>query len=272
MTAFRVSPAAVARPRPMDDRRGVVVGTDSSDCGLAALSWAAQQAALFGVELEVCVALPEHGFDRAVARRLSEVRQANPTETVAVSASTDAASALIAASHHAGVVVQGRRGTGHHALGIGASVPHVAQSAACDVVVVGGRHTAILGAHRCVTAVLPDAAHGPDLSAATVRSAARVARSRGARLEVVEQVSPAGRGPAPDVPADSPALRAAIALAAQLAPSLDVRATVVCGHPIEVITRITGTDVLAVAAHGQLDALARAALHHATAPVLIARA
>lgn len=266
--------AAIPSPaRSPEARRGrVVVGADSSDCGLHALSWAITQAARFGTDLDVYLPLADCSSGSELDRRLARIRRSGATRSLPVLPTVDAASALIAASRQSRMVVLGRRGTGHPGLGVGRSVPDVARFASCDVVVVGGSTAAIEGTHRHITLVLHGSADtnvDTEANAEAVRSAVHLARSRDAELRIVEQFSPAGRGPIPAVPHGSAALRDAATLANRLAAEVTVRTESVSCHPDELFAHLTDTDVLVVAVAERLDALAHSALHHSCTPVLL---
>lgn len=248
------------------DSDRIVVGVDGSRWGLAALTWAAGQARLADTDLDVCAAPADIHADGELSRRLTRIRADAGRRAIPVLPSQDAASALIAASRHAGLVVLGCQGSGHPGLGVGAAVPAVAGAAACDVAVVGGRPAAVRGAHQRIYVVL-----GSSASYGTVATAVRFALRSSARLCVLAQLSPAGRPPATPQPTESVWLPEAEVLARGLAPGLSVRTDVVVGEPHEVIAGIADGDLIVVDAHGPLDGLARAALYHARSPVLLAR-
>lgn len=250
----------IPRPaRPSDvARKRIVVGVDSSRWGLAALAWAAEHARLTGVDLDVCAGASDPALDHV----LRDVRRAARNRTVPVLPSADAASALIAASRRAGLVVLGCRGTRHPGLGVGGSVPSVARWAACDVVVVGGRP--VTGVRRTTVILRDDAS-----DTATIATAVRFAVQRGGSLRVVVHSCPVARGrPAP--PAAHDEARVAADVARRLAPDLVVDAHAACGEPHEVVAGLVDTDLLVVGVRGELDTVARAALYHAGCPVLLA--
>lgn len=246
------------------DRNRIVVGVDTSRWGLAALSWAAGQARVAGMDLDVCAAPTDSRPGSELAHQLREIRRWAAQRTVPVLPSVDAASSLIAASRRAGLVVLGCRGTSTHGIGIGAAVRAVARSAACDVVVVGGQPAALTGTHGRICVLVDERA---PLDA--VASAVRFATRRDARLRVVAQVSPAGRTPSSPGP-ESSALHDATDLARLLAPGLDVTTRAAVGDPHEVVAALTDVDLLVVAGRG-VAGIARAALYHARCPVLLAR-
>lgn len=267
MTTSHLSRRISPTPRESDvDSERIVVGVDGSRWGLAALTWAVDQARLADTDLDVCAAPADIRADGELSRRLVRIRADAGHRTIPVLPSQDAAAALIAASRHAGLVVLGCQGSGHPGLGVGAAVPAVARSAACDVAVVGGRSAAVRGAHHRICAVL-----GSSASYGTVATAVRFALRSGARLRILAQFSPPGRTPAAPRPRESVWLSDAEVLARDLAPGLPVRTDVVVGEPHEVIAQITETDLIVVDADGSLDGLARAALYHARSPVLLAR-
>lgn len=257
-----------AGPSDVDQKR-IVVGVDSSRWGLAALAWAAEHARLTGVDLDVCAGAGDLALDDV----LRDVRRAAPSRTVPVLPSADAATALIAASRRAGLVVLGCRGTRHPGLGVGGSVPLVARWAACDVVVVRGRP--VTGVRRTTVILHADAG-----DTATIATAVRFAMLRGASLRIVVHSCPvARRGPAPaavhgeahDEMHDEmhDRARAAADVARGLAPDLVVESYAACGEPHEVVAGLVDTDLLVVGVRDDLDTVARAALYHAGCPVLL---
>jgi nucleotide-binding universal stress UspA family protein len=244
------------------DLRRIVVGVDSSCWGLEALTWAAEHARLTGADLDVCAGAADAALDHV----LRDVRRAVPRRAVPVLPSADAASALIAASRRASLVVLGCRGTRHPGLGVGSSVPAVARWAACDVVVVGGRPAAARDTGRTTVILRDDAS-----DAATIATGVRFAVQRGDALHVVVHSCPAARGlPEPGDRADQEA-HAAADVVRRLAPDLVVDADTARGEPHEVVAGLVDTDLLVVGARGELDTVARAALYHAGCPVLLAR-
>jgi hypothetical protein len=242
-----------------------VVGIDCSFWGLAALSWAAEQARLAGADLDLRAAA-DAVPDRVLDHRIDEIRHAMSTRTVPVSLSADPASALIGESQRASLVVLGCRGNNHRGLGIDAAVPIVVRGAACDVVVVGGRMDAVRGAHRQISALI----NGSGI-ADIVRAAVRVAAQRDSGLRIVCHVSPVGRGPARHSVGRLGSFRDAIDLAHRLAPRIPIEIEVIQGGPHEVVAGLTGTDLLVIGVGQQLDRLVWDALYHARSPVLLTR-
>jgi nucleotide-binding universal stress UspA family protein len=250
-----------ARPSEKDLGR-IVVGVDSSFWGLAALAWAADRARQVSADLDVCVAPTDMDTDRLVDRRIDELRATMPTRAVPVVASVHPAAALIVESRHADLVVLGCRGTHHHGLGIGATVPEVIRGAACDVVVVGG-DPALRGENRQVTVLL----EGPTV-VGTVTAAARFAAGEDAGLRIVRSVGSSGQGGGRSE-GDRGQLDAAVELAHRLEPAVPVEACVVCGEPREVVAGLADTDLVVVGGRAGLDMMARAALYHGRCPVLV---
>lgn len=253
-----------APPSFMDSNR-IVVGVDLSFWGLAALSWAACQARLAGVDLAVCADVSDALPGSLMDRHVNEVRRAMRTRAVPVLPNIDAASTLVEESRHASMVVLGCRGTGYHGPGVSTTVPAVARSSACDVVIVGGDPGAVEGRHRWTSVLLAGSA-----GTEAVRGAVRLALLRGTALRILCYGRPAGMWPVEPVD-EHEFLDAAVALARRLAPSVPVDAEVARGGPQEVVAGLTDTNALAVGVDGRLDSVARAALYHACCPVLLAK-
>lgn len=256
-------PASHRAPPPAKDLDLIVVGIDSSFWGLAALVWAADRARQVHADLDVCVAPTDTDATRLVDRRIDEVRATMPTRTVPVVASVDPAAALIAESRRADLVVLGCRGSHHHGLGIGATVPEVIRGAACDVVVVGGDPRALSGENHQVTALLD----GPAM-ADTVTAAVRFAARDDAGLRIVRSIRLSGQGGSHGQD-DRGQLHAAVELAHRLEPGVPVEADVARGDPREVVEVLADTDLVVVGGRAGLDVMARAALYHGRCPVLL---
>ena len=143
---------------------GIVVGVDGSDHSHRALIWAMRQAALQHVPLTVLTVrpdpvrpatgiywgvhpYPEDSHNPEVARKAigeiveqarNEIGETAPQVTVSV-VTGDPAEELIKASHDAGLVVVGSRGSGGFAsLLMGSVSSKVTHHAACPVVVIRG--------------------------------------------------------------------------------------------------------------------------------------
>jgi len=138
----------------------IVVGVDGSDGSLEALRWAAAQAEATGDTLEVLMAWewpnawgrtpawppgqdPADQTTRLLAEAVDRAlgpRHSPPVHQVVVEGHP--ASALIAASEHAALLVVGSRGLGGFAgLMLGSVTQHCTTHAACPVVVVRHRPT-----------------------------------------------------------------------------------------------------------------------------------
>ena len=242
----------------------IVVGVDSSYWGQIALRWAAEHAWLAGAVLEVHrPPVPVTNDDR-----LGRILRGFPMLPVAVQVGVDPAADLLAASHDADLVVLGCRGNDHHGIGVGSAVTPVVSSAACDVMVVGGRPAAVRGTHHRISLLL-----GTDNDQHALASAARLAMLRRVPLRIMLAAPLVGPHPLREPVEDHlVALRTAEALALRLQPALHTATEIVWNSPHETVSKADDTDVLVLGLCQRLDAVTRIALHHAVCPVLIARA
>jgi nucleotide-binding universal stress UspA family protein len=235
----------------------VVVATDRSHWGRSALRWAADHAQMVGVGLDVHLT----ATDRADAA-IGAVQRRFPATAVRVRPDADPVSGLIRASRTAALVVLGCRDSQHHGIGLGEAVPPLVAFADCDVVVVGGRPEAVRGTHHRICVLLGQRA---DHAADALYSAGRFAAARHADIYVVRSAfPPVGR-------ADMNAVRLETSELARLLPAEPVDIRLCQAEPHDVVSGIDDADVLVVAAGDRLDMVARAALHHARGPVLVAR-
>ncbi len=278
----------------------IIVGVDGSASGLAALDWAASEAALRGVELTLVHAYPASWVgvspeyflmsDPAgptIPTFLAEARARVTLERpgIVVSMRTVAdppAHALVTLSADAALVVVGAHGRG--AMGrllLGSVSQHVATHARCPVVVVRG------------TSSDPEApvAVGLDDSP-TARAALAVALEEAALRGVPLQVVHAWQEPphtsygawTPPAGLEDSLREAAERLVEEsLAgcpdthPDLDVRARVVQDHPVTVVLEAAQhAQLLVVGSHGHgafpgmaFGSVTTAALHGAGCPVLV---
>ncbi|MEU4448048.1 universal stress protein [Actinosynnema sp. NPDC050801] len=162
---------------------------------------------------------------------------------------------LLLASTRAEVVVVAHRGDDGTSFGLGRFVLPLVQHAASDVVVVRGTPEAMRGAHHRVTALITGDEHDDLALARAIDLAAR----RGSALRVLHASPPL------PVRADSPdALVAHADRALRGIPHTSVLARM---HPNEAVARFADTDLLVL---GDRGPTARAALHHARCPVLVA--
>lgn len=244
----------------------IVVSVTDSFWGLSALAWAAEHARATSADLDVCPATAGEVLGDLLDRQIASLRRAMPTRAVAMLPCGDAATVLIGQSSHVGLIVLGCHSIRHQSLGVGAAAATVAQLATCDVVVVRGRAAAVQGAFRH-TSVLLDGSVVPQ----TVRCAARFARCRGTRLRILWQVGPVGRGTHQQINDEPFSLQAAAEFAERVAPGVPIETRLAFGGPHEVVAQLDGDDMLVVGVGDRLDAVARAALHHASSPVLLSR-
>ncbi|MFI9237413.1 universal stress protein [Streptomyces sp. NPDC053079] len=179
----------------------LVVGVDGSDGSIAALDWAVEEAARFGLALRVVYASlweryegSEQSFsgerpaDEVMAERVlasagQRAGQLSPGVTVrAVTVPDDAVDALVEESRKAAALVTGSSGRGVvKGMLLGSVSLAVAGRAHCPVTVVRGRERNIRGmSHKVVVGV------GEAHEAATaVRFALRAAEARGCGVEAV---------------------------------------------------------------------------------------
>ncbi|GAA1737324.1 universal stress protein [Luedemannella helvata] len=277
----------------------VVVGVDGSEHGRAALRWAAREAALRGIELHVV-----HTYDWRVPGGLTQVggsfadalrKAAEDLTHVAVAEASaaapgvrvrgsavlgSAASILSATALPDTLTVLGNRGRGGFAsLLLGSVSQQVATHASGHVVVVRGR-TDIAGGP-----VVVGVDNSPG-SESALGVAFDVAAARGVPLVAVRAYTPGGPGAGPviatyDYRHDDEYRAAAEQVDPWREKYPDVAAEImaVAGHPAQVLTDAARTAQLVVVGtrgHGGvtgllLGSVGLSLLHHADAPVLIAR-
>lgn len=126
--------------------RGVVVGADGSEHGVAALRWAADTAVAYGLTLTVLYARPDAIAESVqvdeptgvLGEAVALARQAQPGVRIRALQMPDApVHSLLAAGEDADLLVLGSRGVeGFRGLLLGSTTMHVAPYASCPVVVV----------------------------------------------------------------------------------------------------------------------------------------
>ncbi|MFR0354605.1 universal stress protein [Streptomyces sediminimaris] len=282
----------------------LVVGVDGSDGSLAAVDWAADEAARHGLPLRLVYAslweryeggMPSAGRDRSAERVLAEHIVASAADRaqrrdpdVKVTAEVipaEAVSALLSEGRNASALVTGSRGRGELAgLLLGSVGLAVAARAHGPVIVVRGDRAGLAGTHERVLLGAGDPASGRE----AVRFAFREAGARGCALDVVRAWRcPAHESAGDSEPAADPAHRheeQASALLDHLIedavadhPEVRVRRITVEGPARRVLLhRSAGADLLIVGARRrtghfglQLGRVAHTLLHHADCPVAI---
>ncbi|MFJ3307842.1 universal stress protein [Streptomyces sp. NPDC086549] len=284
----------------------LVVGVDGSESSLRAVDWAADEAALRGVPLQVVYAsLWERYEGVSLAQDLGkpseQVMAEDIVETAAqrarrrqadVKISTDMVPeepeyALVSAGRHASALVVGSRGrSGLAEMLLGSVSLTVAGHADCPVIVLRGSHD---NQARKATRgrVVVGVGEGP-VGAAAMRFAVEEAELRGVPLEVVR----AWRCPAHEAPdhpllAGEPArlheqraadtLEAALRAAAEEHPGVDIRRRTAEGHARRVLLDASHeADLLVVGARRKeghyglrLGRVTHGVLHHAACPVAV---
>ncbi|GAA3277057.1 universal stress protein [Dactylosporangium vinaceum] len=286
----------------------VVVGVDGSPSSLAAVAWAAADAARRRCRLEVVHAyiwptvyapVPgpvlspyEDGVREAAERALTDAAEHARTVSPGLAVRTDLrlqgpSAALVEASRHAVTVVVGNRGHGGFtSLLLGSVGAALAAHAACPVVIV--RHDVRpLSAEAGRVLVGVDGSHDAELA---LRFAFEQASYRGVGLTAALAYQwPASSGPGDmlPLPYDQDDLREdeQRALAESMAgwagryPDVDVRHTPVQGRPAAVLTALSaGAELLVVGSRGRggftgllLGSVSQAAIRHAACPVAVVR-
>lgn len=283
----------------------VVVGVDGSSSALDAVRWAAREAARREVPLRLISAFgwseARHVGDPGFGGHHRETMLGITQDAVTAATKTAAEAApgvelseevvdgfpvpvLIAASHHAGLLVIGDRGLGgFSSLLVGSIAIGLAAHAECPVVVVRGEGSADAG--PVVVGI-----DGSPFSEAALEFAFEVANARKASLIAVhawtDTVLEAAAAPLLDwdaIEADE-----ARVLAERLAgwgeqyPDVDVRRVVVRDrHAHALIEQATDTaaQLVVVGSHGRgsavgllLGSVSHAVLHHSPCPVAVVRA
>ncbi|KOV85894.1 universal stress protein [Nocardia sp. NRRL S-836] len=238
----------------------MTVGVDTSESAYHAFEWAARHAWALRTDLQVYLADPA---DTTVHRVLDRL----PMLTAHFrSGGDDPVAALVGASDSSATLVLGCKGEQHRGLGLGSLVLPVLRRARCGVVVVRGRPPAIRGEHGRVTAAV-----GGCEDPVVLRRAVELCRTRRASLHLLH-VHPPARCAA-SVPRAEAALRQAVSFLRTTAPELTPEVVVECRHPHEALAALE-SDVVVVGRGGRHDGvgvITRAALHHASCPVLVAR-
>jgi nucleotide-binding universal stress UspA family protein len=170
----------------------------------------------------------------------------------------DPVAALVRASDSSATLVLGCKGEQHRSLGLGSLVLPVLRRARCGVVVVReyGWITAAVGG--CEDPVV-------------LRRAIELCRTRRASLRLLHVHPPAQ----PDVvvPRDEAAVRRAVLFLRTTAPELIPEVVIESRQPHEALAALD-SDLVVVGRGGQHDGvglITRAALYHASCPVLVAR-
>lgn len=286
--------------------RSVVVGADDSEGSRSALMWAADEARRRHLPLRVVHAVPlalftaeRRGFGAVLPEGLLEAAQqvldeaaefvrskAPDVETAAqLYDELDEAAALVHEGRSAELIVLGAHGRGGFAgLLTGSTSITVATHAACPVVVVrpsSGASGPSVG--RVVVGV-----DGSEESQAAVEFAFAEASLRGVGLTAVHawsRVFTSARTPLPLLDWSAVAEGEAELLAEALAgmqekyPDVDVRRSVVEGHPGgALVDESAGAELLVVSSRGRggfagllLGSVSQSALQHANCPVAIVR-
>ncbi|MEV4702925.1 universal stress protein [Actinoplanes sp. NPDC049316] len=284
--------------------RAIIVATDGTAHGKAAVQWAAREAERRGVLLRITYVYDwewrEARFDYSnqyvdAARRMAEAITAKGVDQAhevapAVRIETDAlighaAARLLAAAEGAELMVLGSRGRGGFAsLLLGSVSQRVATHAACPVVVVRGRGDVIDGPVAAGVDDSPAAEH-------VLGAAFEAASSRGSALAVVRSFLPpvplwlASTVPATDVvtPEADAAERARLneLVAPWQAKYPDVAVETMLSHDsaAAVLVGVShGAQLVVVGTHGHgvvagtfLGSTTTQLLHHADCPVHIVR-
>ncbi|MCX2181421.1 universal stress protein [Streptomyces sp. SKN60] len=282
----------------------VVVGVDGSRVSLAALDWAADEAARHGRPLRVVHASLWERYEgvepagsahrpsgqvlaeTVVASAADRARLRSPAVTVTADVlAEDPASALLREGREAALLVVGSRGRGAFAdLLLGSVGFVVAARSTGPVVVVRGDPYALEGRHGRV--LLGIGEH--DVDSPAVRFAFREAAVRGAELDVVRvwrrrgheaagHPLLTGEGGAQAEHEASDLLDKTLDAAAGEHPDVRLRRTTAEGHAHRVLTeRSAAADLLVVGARRrdglvglELGRVAHRALHHAACPVAV---
>jgi nucleotide-binding universal stress UspA family protein len=243
-----------------DFSRSVTVGVDTSESAYHAFEWAARHAWSLRTDLQVYLADPSDTTVQRVLERL-------PMLTAHFRPSgDDPVAALVRASDSSATLVLGCKGEQHRGLGLGSLVLPVLRRSRCGVVVVRGRPPAIRGEYGWITAAV-----GGCEDPVVLRRAVELCRTRRASLRLLHIHLPAQCGAA--VPRDEPEVRQAVSFLRTTAPELTPTVVVESRHPHETLAALD-SDVVVVGRggqHGGVGVITRAALHHASCPVLVAR-
>ncbi|WP_327004413.1 universal stress protein [Dactylosporangium sp. NBC_01737] len=292
----------------MENQFDVVVGVDGSTESMAAVEWAASDAARRHRRLQIVHAYawpvvypplgahPTPALDQAARQAAERIVNSAVAHARAVSAELSittatpiqlAAAALLDASQRADTVVVGSRGLGGFSgLLLGSVGVQLAAHAGCPVVVV--RRDARAGgpeAGRVIAGV--DGSHDADRA---MRFAFEQASFRGAGLTAVHTyLWPDATGPGDTLPLvydeddlrddEQRLLAESVAGWTDKFPDVNVRRRIVRGTPAGVLTRLShDAELLVVGSRGRggftgllLGSVSQALIHHAACPVAIVR-
>ncbi|MFC0553693.1 universal stress protein [Planotetraspora thailandica] len=276
----------------------IIVGVDGSATGLAAVEWAADDAARRGCPLRlVCVVdrwaygivkfpttagdpLTMHA-ERALAEAEEVVRTRRPGVTVSAEIIEGLPAKILRdKAKEATEIVVGSRGLGGFTgILVGSVSTHVAGQAHGPVVVV---HPGWKDVHGEVVVGIDGS---PECEAA-LAYAFEQARTRGSSIRAVYAWQLPIHALAPEIGYDLDGVREAQQRVAdeKLDPwrrvsDVVVREDVVCAHPVDALVEASGSaDLLVVGSHGRgalgsvvLGSVSRAVLHHSRCPVAVVR-
>ncbi|GII76711.1 hypothetical protein Sru01_16930 [Sphaerisporangium rufum] len=279
----------------------IVVGTDGSPAGTAAVRWAAADAARRGAPLHIVTVVErwpysvarwpappeigdslEAGAERVLAEAEAVARATLPDGPVSTERiDGEPAPALCEHAEKALVLVVGSRGLGGFTGALVGSVSgHVAGRARGAVVVV--REGAEPRRGEVVAGVDDSAECDPALVFALEE-----ARLRGAVLRAVHAWQPPVHVYAPAIAYDMDEIRQAqhdvvrerLARLAPRYPEVTVVEDVRCAHPVDALVKAAdGAELLVVGSHGRgavgsalLGSVSRSVLHHAAVPTAVVR-
>ncbi|GAA3168253.1 MULTISPECIES: universal stress protein [Nonomuraea] len=264
----------------------ILVGVDGSQAGLAAVAWAAREAALRDVPLLVAHAMPRWAYEtgcgpyaevgawlreggRSVLEAAEE-RAGREQPKIAVDTTflpDDPRTALIAAADAAELLVVGNHGVGgFRGMLLGSVAYGVAGHAPCDVVVV--REPPLPQPEEIVAGV-----DGSPASYGVLEFAFKEARLRAARLRVVHARL---THPGPSGPEETPRHTGPVA---ERYPDVALVEESVHGHPVDVLLQAASRAALLVAgSHGHrafagmvLGSVTHELLHRAPCPLAVVR-
>lgn len=285
---------------------GVVVGADGSENGVAALRWAANTAAAYGLPLTVLYARPDAEAqptligdpDGVLGDAVAVARAERPGLEIRALQMPDApVRSLLAAGETADVLVLGSRGVeGFRGLLLGSTTMHVAPYAQCPVVVVHSQTEGGL-AFDASAILLSDGSEaqgnpgqvvlGYDGSPASNRAAAfafRHAAAIGCGVVAVsvepgrgepetEEIDPENATPG----SDTSAFHSPVIVTASAFPDVPVSFVSGTGRPAEVLlAEAVGAELLVVGSRGSggfagliIGSVSQKVLAHADCPVAV---